>query len=160
MKSLWLKLVVALFTVAALAGCATDLKISGVSISVVDLRPVNATLFETEARLTLRFANESVVPIAVSGSSHKLYLNDTYVGRAVDQDAVGMPSMNTATHTVTLYIENLALLQRLQGLDRSSTVSYRLESVLRIDAGEQYDNVKIRSSGSVDLSALLPAAQR
>ena len=137
-----------------LGGCATDLKISGVSVTVVNLRPVNATVFETEAQLTVRYINESVVPIAVSGSTHRLYLNGDYIGRAVTKEPVGLPSLNTVTQTVNLFIENLSLVQRLHSIQQSSTVSYRLDSVLLVEAGDTHDNVKLRSTGQLDLSAL------
>jgi LEA14-like dessication related protein len=159
MKNFFARLAFVFGGLMFLAGCATDLRISGVSITVTDLRPLNATVFETQAALTLRYINESVVPIAVSGSTHKLYLNDSYIGKAVSKDAVGLPSLNTATQTVTLFIENLSLVRKLQELDRNSTISYRIESVLLVEAGEAYDNVKVRSTGTLDLSAFGPKLQ-
>lgn len=158
MKLSWLKLLPLALGFLLLGGCATDLRISGVSISIVNLRPINATVFETQAALTLRYTNESVVPIAVSSASHKVYLNGSYIGKSVNSDPVGMPSMNTVTQTVTLMVENLALLQQIQAMrGGSSVVTYRIESVLRVDAGEAYDNVKLNSTGQVDLSALFQA---
>jgi LEA14-like dessication related protein len=159
MKFLWPKFAVLAMGLLFLAGCATDLRISGVTISITDIRPLNATVFETQAAVTLRYINESVVPIAVSKSSHKLYFNGSYVGKAVSSEPVGLPSMKTGTQTVTMYIENLALLQKLQGMAGESVISYQIDSVLYVEAGEAYDNVKVRSSGQLDLSVLRRGTQ-
>jgi len=160
MKSAWPKFVCFAMGLLFLAGCATDLRISGVTITITDIRPLNATVFETQAAVTLRYINESVVPIAISKSSHKLYLNGSYVGKAVSSEAVGMPSMKTATQTVTMFIENLALLQKVQSMaqNSASTISYEIQSTLYVEAGEAYDNVKLKSSGQLDLSAFRASA--
>lgn len=158
MKSIWLKLLPFCLGVLLFGGCSTNLHLSGISITATDFRPTNATLLETQAALTLRYTNENVVPIAFSGSTHKLYLNDTYVGKSVSKEAVGLPSLNTATQTVTVFLENLAMIQKVQSLAQSqtSTFGYRLESVLFVEAGEAHDTVKIVSTGQLDLSAFVP----
>ncbi|PTY06422.1 hypothetical protein DB347_13430 [Opitutaceae bacterium EW11] len=157
MKFLWAKLLPLLIGVVVLSSCSTDFKLSGISISITDFRPKNATLLETEAAMTLRYMNENVVPIAVSGSTHKLYLNGTYVGKSVSKEAVGLPSLNTATQTVPVYMENLALVQKLLTLSEGTTaISYRLESELFVLVGEEHDSVKIVSSGQLDLSGFAP----
>lgn len=155
MKLIWPKLLPFCLSLLLLAGCATDLHLSGISVNVTDFRPVSATLLETQAALTIRYTNENVTPIAVSGSTHKLYLNGTYVGKGVSKEAVGLPSLNTATQTVTIYLENLAMIQKVQALAQSSstTFTYRLESSLFVEAGEAHDSTKIVSSGQLDLSA-------
>lgn len=158
MKSIWLRLLPFCLGILLLGGCNTDLHLSGISVAVTDFRPISATLLETQAALTLRFTNENVVPIAISGSTHKLYLNGTYVGKSVSKDAVGLPSLNTATQTVTVFLENLAMIQKAQSYAQGANTvfSYKLESVLFVEAGEARDSVKVVSSGQLDLSAFTP----
>jgi len=153
MKLTWLKFVSFCVGVLLLAGCSTDLHLGGISITVTDFKPISATLLETQAALTLRYSNENVVPIAFSGGTHKLYLNGTYVGKSVSKEPLGLPSLNTATQTVTVYLENLAIIQKAQSMGQNSTISYRLESVLHVEAGEAYDTLKVVSSGQLDLAA-------
>ena len=158
MKFIWPKFLPFCVGLLILCGCATDLHLSGISVTATDFRPISATLLETRAALTLRYSNENVVPIAFSGSTHKLYLNGTYVGKSVSKEAIGLPSLNTATQTVTVFLENLAMIQKAQSLAQKETsvFSYRLESVLFVEAGEAHDSVKIVSNGQLDLSAFAP----
>lgn len=158
MKSLWPQLLAFCLGVLFLTGCSTDLHLSGVSITITDFRPTSATLLETQAALTLRYTNENVMPIAFSGATHKLYLNGTYVGKAVTKDAVGVPSLGSATQTVTVFLENLAMLQKVQSMAQSSSqvLSYKLESVLFVEAGEAHDTLKVTSNGQIDLSTFAP----
>lgn len=158
MKSIWPKLLPFCWVILLLSGCATDLHLSGISVTATDFRPTSASLLETQAALTLRYTNENVVPIAFLGSTHKLYLNGSYVGKAVSKEAVGVPSLNTATQTVTVFLENLAMIQKVQSLARqqSSVLSYRLETVLFVEAGEAHDSVKVVSNGELDLAAFAP----
>ena len=155
MKSIWPKLLSFCLGISLLCGCTTDLRLSGISVSAIDFRPTSATLLETQATLTLRYTNENVVPIALSGSTHKLHLNGTYVGKSVSKEPVGMPSLNTTTQSVTIFLENLAMIQKAQALAQNQTAAfnYRLESVLYVQAGEARDSVKVVSNGQLDLSA-------
>ena len=104
--------------------------------------------------MTLSFVNENVIPIAISGGAYSLYLNGTLVGKAISHDAVGLPQQSTASLTTTVAFENLALVKKLGGSGDSRAVGYRLDSVLRIDAGDEKLTIKTSSSGAVDLSAL------
>lgn len=157
MKSLWSQVLALCFGLVLLAGCSTDLHLSGVSISIIDFKPKSATLLETQAAMTLRFTNENVVPIAFKGGTFKLYLNDSYVGKSVSHEPLGLPSLNTATQTVTVYLENLALIQKALTIDQKSVFSYRLESVMPVEAGEAHDTMKVVSTGQIDLSAFAQA---
>lgn len=154
MKSIWPRLSSFCLGILLLCGCTTDLRLSGISVTAIDFRPTSATLLETQAILTLRYTNENIVPIAFSGSTHKLYLNGTYVGKSVSKEPFGVPSLNTGTQTVTVYLENLAMIQKAQAFAQNETASfnYRMESVLFVEAGEARDSVKVVSTGRLDLS--------
>jgi LEA14-like dessication related protein len=162
MKLTWVRYVAVLIGLVFVAGCSSNFRLSGFSVTVIDIRPINATLLETQASMTLRYTNENVIPVAISGSSHKLYLNGSYVGKAVSKEPVGLPSLNTVTQTVTVYLENLSLIQRLQAMAQGNNqvISYRLESQLYVEAGEDHDTTKTSSTGQLDLSAFSQATQR
>ena len=153
MKSIWARLTVLIAGLFILGGCATDLKISGISVSVMEVRPSTGSSFTDGATVTLRYMNESVVPIAVSESTHRLYLNGTYVGKTTTKDAVGLPRFNIATQTVTLEVENPQALEQLKG---SNSLSYEVQTVLRVEAGDKFDNVKIKGSGQLGAAAFGP----
>jgi len=137
-----------------LAGCSTAPRIGGVSVQVADLRPVDATLFETRATMTVRYINENVIPLGYSGASFQLRLNGSYVGKAVSDQPIGLPPLQSITQDVTLYLENAALLRQAIASARDGVVSYRLDTVLLQTLGEEKTRVKTSAEGSIDISAL------
>ncbi len=106
---------------------------------------------EVRAPLVLRFANENVVPLGYSGSTHKLFLNGTYVGKAVNDQPIGLPPMNEATREVYLQFENPAFVRQLAAGGPVHQVNYRLETVLFQTAGDDKHEIKTHSEGSLEL---------
>jgi len=134
------------------AGCSGAGVRGGLSVSLVDFRPTEAALLESRGTLTLRFTNETIAPLGYSGSSHKLYLNDRYVGKAVSDQPFGVPPLNTVTQDVTVQFENLALVRQLLSIRESQQVSYRLESVVFQTVYEDSYQIKLKSEGALDLT--------
>lgn len=128
------------------------------SVAVIDIKPLDATLLETRATLTLRYTNEGINAFGLSGSKHKVYLNGKYVGTAVSDRPLGIAPLQTTTQDVTINFENLALARELLSAGQSQKISYRLESVLfqTID-DDKYQN-RVSSDGILDLQALSAAA--
>ena len=136
------------------AGCAGTAFHGGLSVSLVDFRPTEASLLESRGTLTLRYTNDTIAPLGYSGSSHKLYLNGSYVGKAVSNQPFGIPPLNTVTRDVSVQFENLALIRQLVAVRESQTVAYRLESVVFQTLDEDKFEIKLRSEGSLDLKSL------
>jgi len=139
---------------AVLTGCTTGVKPDSITVSVADLKAADATVLETRLTATLRFTSESLNAFGFSGSSHKLYLNGTYVGRAVSNTPIGLPPLSTTTHDVTLVLENAALVKQLLAARDNPVVNYRLETVLFTTSGEDEMRVKGTAEGTIDLRAL------
>lgn len=139
---------------ACFAGCATLAPGPTVGVSVVNLRPLQSTILETGLELTLRLTNESAQPLVLAGSTHKLYLNDSYVGRAVSNERVTVPAFGTATPAVTVYLENLTLLRKATEFAQAPQLTYRLECRLHPADGAAFGDVRARASGELDLAGL------
>lgn len=138
-----------------LAGCATLGPAPSVAVSVVDLRPLQSTVLETSVELTLRVTNESARELALAGSSHKLYVNDSYVGRAVSNAPVTVPALGTTTPTLTVHLDNLALLRKAAEFAHApGKLAYRLESRLHPAGGALFGDLKVTTIGELDLAAL------
>lgn len=149
--------VLALVTCSALfAGCATLSDTGGLSVSVTHVQPTEASLFETVADLTVRLTNETPRPLALAGSTHRLYFNGTSVGRAVSNQRVSGPDLGTVTQTVTVHLENLPLIRKVTELAQTEAprISYRLDSVLHPAEGQGYGSFRTTSTGELDLSSL------
>ena len=140
------------------AGCSTP-RPSEIIVTLVDIRPTSATVLESTVVLTLRLTSENIAPLGFSGSSHKLYLNGDFVGRAVSNEPFGIPPLNSVTREVTVHIENLSLLRQLIAVRNTQTASYRLDNILYQTIYEEKSEMKSRSQGSIDLrsfSSLAP----
>lgn len=141
-------------TLLALTGCQTNFHLSTITVSIVELRPAAAA--ENQVVLKLRFFSANVVAVAVEDTTHKLYLNGTYVGRSVNPKAIGLPALGSVDQEVTLDLENRAVVtQILQAADRRP-VAYSLESRLNIQVEDSYEYYHTTQKGTVDLSALAP----
>lgn len=136
------------------AGCATFSPAPNVSLSVANVRPLQSTLLETSVELTLRLTNASAQELALAGSTHKLYLNDSYVGRAVSNERVIVPAFGTSSPTVTVYLENLILLRKATEFSQTPKLNYRLESRLHPADGSRFGDIKAVATGELDLAGL------
>jgi len=142
-----------------LAGCSSHGPVGGMSVTLVDIRPVNATRLESEAVATVRLTNENIAPLGFSGTQIKLYLNGSYVGTGLSNKPFGIPPMNSTTQEVTVHLENLALIKQLAAISNSQTVAYRLDSSLYQTIDEEKNTIKTSSQGSLDLRSLASAVK-
>ena len=155
----WLGLGAALL----LAGCATLGPTPNVALSVTSIAPRESTLLETSAEVTLRLTNESAQPLALAGSSHKVYVNDTLVGRGVSSERVTVPAFGTVAIKVTVHADNLVLLRKAKEFSELPKLAYRLESKLHPADGAGLGDLKAGATGEIDLAAFgltLPPSAR
>jgi hypothetical protein len=147
LKASWLLAgVIALF----FTGCQGGYDLGGISINLDHFTAPS----EASSTMTLRYTNENTIPIALSGSAHKVYLNGTYVGKAVSKQPLGLAALSTITQDATVNFENLAFVKQLVATSDQKSASYRVESVLYITSGEENLTIKTNGTGSVDLRAL------
>lgn len=133
------------------AGCSSVPRLGGMTVQLVDLRPAEVTPLETKAIMTLRFTNENVIALGFSGSTHRLFINGKYVGKAVSDQPLGLAPLTTTTQDVTIYLENGALLRQIAQIAHDGAVKYRLESSLAQTIGESRNRINTSSEGSVEL---------
>lgn len=141
---------------AVLGACATLQNDAELAMSVVNLLPARASVFETGGALTLRYTNEGPSGVTLRGSSHRLYLNGSYIGRAVSSEPLTIPPLGTATQLVTVYFENLTLLRKILELSQGAapTLDYRVQSYLYREP-ESAGRIRLTASGQLDLRSLM-----
>jgi len=145
-----------------LSACGTFAPRDVVEVSVVDIRPTRAALLETTGVLTLRFTNETPEPLQLKGSTHRLYLNGSSVGRAVSNDTLTIPALSTATQQVTVHLENLTLIRKATEFSKApASIAYRLESQLfTVDGPGATGRLRATATGELDISGLIDATNR
>ena len=119
-----------LFLTLLLCSCATFARREGVQISLVNLALGEATVWETELRLTVRIQNELPEALVVDGAVHKVYLNGTYIGEGLSNERLEIPRLSTATQNVTVYLRNISMLTKLRSIIDAQAVDYRMTSLL------------------------------
>lgn len=140
-------------SVFALTACSLAKPFVEPELSVVNFVLENATLFETTANVELRVDNENPYPLEIDGAVHRLYLNDTYLGKGFDKSGFRIPRLSSTKSKVTIHISNLSLLTKLHSLIESNKLSYRIESTL-YPKGYSYRRVTASDSGSFDFMGL------
>jgi len=142
---------------SGLVGCTSHGTLGGIAVTVVAVNPAAPPAPETQAVLTLQFANENVASVAMDNSTHRLLLNGTYVGKATTTSPEGLAAMAPLTLKFPVNFENLALVRQLANAAGAKTTSYRLESDMLVVFGDDKIHVKSNEQGTLDLSPLAGA---
>jgi LEA14-like dessication related protein len=154
MKNPLLRLVSLAVCLSGLVGCTSHGTLGGIAVTVVAVKPAAPPAPETQAVLTLQFANENVASVAMDNSTHRLFLNGLYVGKATSQTPEGLPAMAPTTLKIPVTFENLAMVRQLANAAGAKTTSYRLESDMLVVFGDDKIHVKSNEQGTLDLSPL------
>jgi LEA14-like dessication related protein len=132
-----------------LSGCnSSKADLGEIGISLVDIKPGSGAM-AGETVITLRFVNENIVPFGVTSSSHRLLLNGTPVGRAVNAVSFGLAPMSMTTRDIVLQVESTAMLQPFIGSGRSSAVTYQLENEIIAMRGDTRHRLRSQTSGTL-----------
>ncbi len=145
-----------------LAGCATPREDGTFDVSLVHISaaPDGGGLGEAALNFTVRLQNGSPTPLTVTGGSHRIYLNEVYVGQGLSNQEVVVPRLATATQEVTVHLSTFRLIRSFHRMFESHTVAYRLESTVYVDTGGHTAKRKATKSGTVDVAGLArPAGQ-
>ena len=88
---------------------------------------------------------------------HRLYLNESYVGRAVTSERLNVPALSTVTQTVTIHLENLTLMRKVVEFSNTQAprIAYRLESRLHPADGGRFGGIATSTAGELDLSGFM-----
>ncbi len=154
MQSLFTRFLVLTLALFAITGCRKDFKLNGIVITPIAISPSIKDPAPNKVDITLKFQNENVISFGVSFHKHKLYLNNTYVGKSVTEEAVGLKQLSSTTQVVTFQIEKMDLLGQLTAAADAQNVTYRIDSLLYVPSGDDYTDIKTQNTGNLDLRPL------
>ncbi len=146
-----MKRLLPLLLLSLLAGCASG---PGPAVTLVNVQFTQATAFETTAQFTLRLNNSAPGPVSIDGAVHRIYINGLYVGEGLDNTALTIPRLTSATQPVTVHLNNLALATRIKAMIEARSFDYVIQSTFygRSPSGR----LKTRSEGRLDLRDFQP----
>jgi hypothetical protein len=138
-------------------GCATPQEDGAFDVSLVNItapRDGGGGLGEAALNFTIRLQNGSPEALRVTGGSHKIYLNDVYVGQGLSNQESEVPRLATTTQDVAVHLSTFRLIRSFHRMFESKTVSYRLESTVYAQQGSRTVRLKAAKAGTVDVEAL------
>ncbi len=149
MKHFWSLVVVGMcLGLLNFSGCSSGGPIGGLTVKLIGLKAAADGTF----KMTLRYGNENIGPLAISSSHHKVFFEGALVGEAHSQEAIGLPALNNADQTMTLQATNAAVVNQV--LSSGSKANYRLESQLMTSINDNRERIKVNSTGVFDPSAI------
>ena len=113
-------------------------------VHLTNLTLKNATLFETALECTVRVDNENSEDVTIDGGTHKLYLNDLYVGKGFSKESVTIGRFSTAEVPVEISLSNLSMLTKIVSIVEAPEISYIIDSSLVL--GGKYSGSRVSSS--------------
>ncbi len=153
---------VALFLCAAAilagAGCATPQEDGSFDVTLVNItapRDGGGGIGEAALNFTVRLQNGSPEALKVTGGSHRIYLNDVYVGQGLSNQETEVPRLATTTQDVAVHLSTFRLARSFHRMFASKTVSYRLESTVFVDRGHHTAKLKASKAGTVNVEELM-----
>lgn len=137
--------------VILMSGCASFGNLEAPELTLVQLQPVEATLFETTLQVQLRIANPNPEAITFEGASFKLTLDDHKVGRGMTAETKTVERFGTEIVDLTFHVSNASVLLRLKEVLESKSVAYGVSGKLYVQQGMGTRKLKVQSAGQIDL---------
>jgi len=134
-----------------LSGCASLGDLEAPELTLVDLRPLEATLFETTLQVQLRIANPNPETITFEGASFRLSLDRHKVGRGMTPETRSIDRFGTAVVDVTFHVSNASILLRLKEVLESKSVAYGVSGKLYVKYGTGTRKLRVQNEGQIDL---------
>ncbi len=142
--------VLLLATLLLLAGCSgLPTREAPPRVNLVDLQPLEMTLFEQRYRLTLRIQNPDRQPLRIDGLSFEVELNDRPFAHGVSNTPVEVPGFGEAVTQVEVVSTLFGLVDQIRGLEqrRGRPLSYRISG--RIGVAGSMLSIPFEQKGSL-----------
>ena len=152
MKRIDLGAVAVLTLLTLTAGCASLSNLEPPELTLVQVVPVEVTVFETTLDVQLRIANPNPDPITFEGASFKLTLDERKIGRGMTPETVTIDRFATEVVNLTFHVSNTSVLLRIQEILESKTVSYGVSGKLYVQLGTGTRKLKVQNTGQIDLN--------
>lgn len=133
-----------------LAGCAS-MGGEPPQVTLTNLEAVEATMFETTFKATVRITNVRPDPIQAKGMAIKLYLGGVKIGTGTSPEVLEVPALGSATTVLTIHVNNVAVLTRIKPILETKVIDYAMKGKLYVAARWGTSSLKLAGSGRLDL---------
>jgi LEA14-like dessication related protein len=126
-------LALAVALLSLIAGCATFRpQIIVPEVSLANITPLGATLFEQRVRVDLRLRNPNDFAIDLSGVDFQLAVNGARLASGVTSEAVSIPRLGESLVSVEVTTTLLDWMRQIGSLGRSQEIAYDLTGHLHV----------------------------
>jgi LEA14-like dessication related protein len=119
-----------LFLISCQSVSPLSVKPESPEVLLVDITPLDTTMFEQRMRVDLRIQNPNDFDLEVTGLDFTLHLNEQRLARGLTNKASTIPRLGDSVLSVETTTSTLDVLRQLLNLPQRQDVSYQVEGVL------------------------------
>jgi len=121
-------------------------------VTLTNLEVVDATMFETTFKATVRITNVRPDPLQAKGMAVKLYLGGVKIGTGTSPEILEIPALGSATTALTIHVNNVAILTRIKPILDTGIVDYAMKGTLYVVRRWGTSGLKLQGNGRIDLN--------
>ena len=150
MKQLITPLFLLGFLAALTMGCSNGQVITvGLKVELIGIQRAG----DGTAQVTWRVNNPNVVSYLLSNTRHRIYLNGTLVGSAVDIEPTAFPAQTSVDRTAKLSLADAAAARVLSEAAAAGSASYRIDTqVIVLLYGDVTEKGSLTHAGTVPVT--------
>ncbi|MGE5546559.1 MAG: LEA type 2 family protein [Solirubrobacterales bacterium] len=123
-------------------------------VSLTDLRPIDAGLFEQKVALTLRIRNPNPAPLPIDGYRFALELNGQAFARGFSDERITVGRLSDATTEASAVVSTLDVMRQLIAVPGRKGLEYRLTGTAFLAGSVR--QVPFEQAGRLDFQELAP----
>jgi len=140
----------ALLFLGMLGACAGGAIDQPPDVSLVDVRPISAGLFEQRMAVTLRITNPNDASLPVDGYRFAVELNDQPFAKGASNQSVTVPRLGDATTEAEATIATSDLMRQLVQAPGRGALAYKLTGTVFLDTASGRRSYPFEQTGSFD----------
>ncbi|MCE9590244.1 MAG: LEA type 2 family protein [Planctomycetes bacterium] len=145
-----------LLTSITLGGCSTINLPEKPVVSLVNIELGDVTVFETSATVVVRVSNPNLGPITVKGTAFDVALDGCSLGKALGDEVIEVPALNSATTRARVHLSNIAMATKIKSIIDSRRFDYSIDGVLYLEADGKKGSLRTSNSGRIDAKDFIP----
>jgi len=121
-----------LFLISCTSLTALSVQPEAPEVLLVNITPLDATMFEQRLQVDLRVRNPNDFDLEVTGLDFTLHLNDQRLARGLTNKASTIPRLGDAVMSVETTTSTLDVVRQFLNLSKRQDVTYLVEGVLYV----------------------------
>ena len=121
-----------LFLISCTSLTALSVQPEAPEVLLVNITPLDATMFEQRLQVDLRVRNPNDFDLEVTGLDFTLHLNDQRLARGLTNKASTIPRLGDSVISVETTTSTLDVIRQLLQLSQRQEVSYQVDGVLYV----------------------------